>query len=174
MDSASKAVNRYKLPTEWRNDVIIHKARENMEERWQRRGPPIGEGGFGTVWLEVKQNETNKTRAVKEVKKVNHNLDYRRELLALVELSAPTYRDIFVEFYGWYQDRTFVYYAMEYFSLGDLDQYLSCGIHEDEASQITKQLLDGLSIMHENSFTHRDLKPKVRAQVQIRQYSITY
>lgn len=168
MDSASRAVNRYKLLTEWRNDIVVHKPRGNslskVEERWQRRGC-IGRGGFGTVWLEVKQDETNKTRAVKEVKKTastNHILDYRRELLALVELSAPTYRDIFAEFYGWYEDKTFVYYAMEYFSLGDLDQYLSAGIHEDEACQITNQVLDGLAIMHENSFTHRDLKPQAR------------
>ena len=50
---------------------------------------------------------------------------------------------------------------MEYVLYGDLDKHLSSGIMESGARQIASQLLDGLRIMHENGFTHRDLKPAV-------------
>lgn len=163
MDFDSEAIEQSKLLTEWRGDLTVHNT-NGTEQTWQRQRP-IGEGGFGTVWLEARHDEIKKKRAVKEVKRdtlVRFNIDYRRELLALVKLSASGFQDKFVEFYGWFQDRTFIYYAMEYFVLGDLDQHLACEIQEDAANQITHQILLGLAIMHKNSFTHRDLKPKAR------------
>jgi serine/threonine protein kinase len=52
---------------------------------------------------------------------------------------------------------------MEYFQHGDLHDYLSvtAPLPEAEAQQITSQILEGLSFMHDNSFAHRDLKPRV-------------
>ena len=51
---------------------------------------------------------------------------------------------------------------MEYLPHGDLSSFIKKGIPEEEIKLITIQLLEGLAIMHENSFTHRDLKPAVR------------
>ncbi|KAK2771850.1 calcium calmodulin-dependent protein kinase type 1b [Colletotrichum kahawae] len=48
---------------------------------------------------------------------------------------------------------------MEYVPHGDLQNYLSNPIPEDEARIITRQLTEGLHQMHMNGFTHRDLKP---------------
>ena len=52
---------------------------------------------------------------------------------------------------------------MEYFQHGDLQDYLSGAppLPEVEAQQITSQILEGLSFMHDNGFAHRDLKPRV-------------
>lgn len=55
---------------------------------------------------------------------------------------------------------------MEYLELGDLFMYLYKKgpvppLPEAEAKEITYQILDGLSMMHENGFAHRDLKPNV-------------
>lgn len=178
MDFRSDAIQRYRLLTEWRGDLIVHKNPHTIgtEETWQRQRS-IGQGGFGTVWLEARQEEPNQKRAVKEVKKptqtqtrVNHKFDYQRELLAWVKLSEPKFQEIFVEFYGWFQDRTFIYYAMEFFPFGDLDQHLDSRIDEDAASQIARQILVGLAIMHKYSVTHRDIKPKARLLNSIRFY----
>ncbi|KAF2498275.1 kinase-like protein [Lophium mytilinum] len=48
---------------------------------------------------------------------------------------------------------------MEYFPDGDLQSHLSSPLPEKEVQQITFQILEGLSFMHDNGFAHRDLKP---------------
>ena len=52
---------------------------------------------------------------------------------------------------------------MEYLEIGDLFEYLRGRdpLPEIEAREITYQVLDGLSMMHDNAFAHRDLKPSV-------------
>ncbi|OKP13338.1 Rho-GTPase-activating protein 5 [Penicillium subrubescens] len=51
---------------------------------------------------------------------------------------------------------------MEYLELGDLYQYLhdKPALPELEAKEIAFQILEGLEMMHENDFAHRDLKPR--------------
>jgi len=70
----------------------------------------------------------------------------------------------FAEFYGWYEDKAHYFLAMEYFEHGTLLDYmkdLSNPLPEDDAGEITKQLLQGVAIMHTNKYAHRDLKPSV-------------
>lgn len=52
---------------------------------------------------------------------------------------------------------------MEYLEAGDLATYLhgTPPLSETEAKDVSYQILDGLCMMHENGFAHRDLKPKV-------------
>ena len=70
---------------------------------------------------------------------------------------------VFVEFFGWLEDPDFVFLPMEYLTHGDLSSYITKGISEIDAKGICLQLLEGLEIMHEKSFTHRDLKPQVHS-----------
>jgi serine/threonine protein kinase len=68
-----------------------------------------------------------------------------------------------VQAYGWFQDAKSVFIAMEYFPLGDLQARMknSPPFGEEVTRQIVRQLLDGASLMHRNSYAHRDLKPAV-------------
>lgn len=52
---------------------------------------------------------------------------------------------------------------MEYFPMGDLQKYLDAHapLPENDTCQIICQVLRGLSVMHEEGFAHRDIKPKV-------------
>ena len=61
---------------------------------------------------------------------------------------------------------------MEFLELGDLHAYLHCKplLPEHEAKKITYQILDGLNLMHNNEFAHRDLKPKVSTYVTMVSY----
>jgi len=54
-----------------------------------------------------------------------------------------------------------VFLAMEYIGNGDLAQHIPSISTEDEVRQISRDLLFGLRIMHDEGFTHRDLKPQV-------------
>ena len=102
-----------------------------------------------------------KCRAIKEIRKGTQSaplpVDYRRELLALGRLSKR--EDLFVRFLGWYEDNRTVYLAMEYFEQGDLGRHLSAPLAEDEVRVISKQLLEGLAVLHSQNWAHRDLKP---------------
>ena len=66
-----------------------------------------------------------------------------------------------MQFLGWYESDDYIHIAMEYISHGDLRQYLKVKRSESEAKAITRQLLEGLSVIHQNGLAHRDLKPEV-------------
>ena len=51
---------------------------------------------------------------------------------------------------------------MEYISNGDLCNCLKVERSESEAKVITRQLLEGLVVIHQEGLAHRDLKPEVR------------
>jgi calcium/calmodulin-dependent protein kinase I len=52
---------------------------------------------------------------------------------------------------------------MEYMEYGDLNLYLEKPLPENEARYITLQVAEGLKLLHENGFAHRDLKPAVKS-----------
>jgi serine/threonine protein kinase len=143
---------------EYINDRARGIRNKRVEKRWDRRSF-LGSGGFGAVWLEIEQNNGAK-RAVKIIKK-NTLLDYRREILALAKFSKPQYQreEVFVEFFGWFDNSSDIILSMEYFELGDLQKHITEYIPEDEVKDITKDILRGLRIMHGENFAHRDLKP---------------
>jgi serine/threonine protein kinase len=72
------------------------------------------------------------------------------------------YSSHFVKTLGWYESKNHLYIAMTYYPLGDLMAYLDeNSVSEDGARQITIQILQGLSIMHQEGYAHRDIKPQV-------------
>ena len=78
-------------------------------------------------------------------------------------LSSLQYARCFVRSFGWYEDENDLYIAMEYLIHGDLHHYLrdEPALPELDAQQIAVQICEGLLMMHENGFAHRDLKPGV-------------
>lgn len=66
----------------------------------------------------------------------------------------------FVKFLGWFENDDLVFIAMEYFEKGTLDRFIGEDMTENDARVITVQLLEGLEIMHNEAFAHRDLKPQ--------------
>lgn len=157
------------------------------EEIWVRE-ECLGQGAFGIVHRERchEGERKDKVRAVKEIKKrvaAGEELDYTRELEAIVKFSNPRvcaqsvllvqsfelwancspltdqYSHCFVSSDGWYETEASVFISMEYLELRDLQRYLTEPLHESDAREITAQVLEGLQIMHENDFVHRDLKP---------------
>lgn len=128
--------------------------------RW-KNGTCLGHGASGIVWMQREEQAPEKCRAVKQIPKGTRSaplpVDYRRELLALGRLSKRD--DVFVHFLGWYEDNYSVYLAMEYFEQGDLARHLSSPLAEGEVKIITRQLLEGLAVLHSQNWAHRDLKP---------------
>ena len=67
-----------------------------------------------------------------------------------------------MRFFGWYESNDYVHIAMEYISHGHLRHYMEVERSESEAKDVTRQLLEGLLVIHQKGFAHRDLKPEVR------------
>ena len=63
---------------------------------------------------------------------------------------------------GWFESDDYVYIAMEYINHGHLRHYMEVERSESEAKAVTRQLLEGLFVIHQEGFAHRDLKPEVR------------
>ncbi|KAG0639771.1 kinase-like domain-containing protein [Tuber brumale] len=137
---------------------VVWRSKSQCEITKWDRSQLLGRGTFGTVWLE-KESRQGALRALKEMRKDVLGQDYNREILALVKLKK--YDKYFVQFFGWFEDPQCIYLAMEYIPLGDLDQcFRKKTFTEGRAKVLAWQLLQGLAIMHENGFTHRDLKPQ--------------
>lgn len=91
----------------------------------------------------------------------------------LIENKHP---DLFIRFFGWFEDKSFIYLAMEYIEHGDLGQYIkNCGpTAKSEAKEITTQILEGLVVLHDRGICHRDLKPQVsQRQSEVRNCTST-
>ncbi|RSL64900.1 hypothetical protein CEP53_003907 [Fusarium sp. AF-6] len=168
----SDLVRDSKINTEFLESCIrhvFHEAGQSLkqrlirrEERWVRQRY-LGQGAYGTVYLEKREDGgVEELRAVKELKKsvgAGQELDYARELEAIMKFSHPRYRHCFVSSRGWYEHQDSVFITMEFLELGDLQRYLTRPLPESQGQQITKQTLEGLGFMHDNGFIHRDLKP---------------
>ncbi|GAB7343239.1 hypothetical protein MBLNU457_1297t1 [Dothideomycetes sp. NU457] len=151
-----------RLPEADRAILVEHyRIHDSDPDAWTRKAL-LGRGAFGDVWLEENAAE-GKTRAVKTVVRRDHRPQrVNAEVLALVNLSQPRYRDHFGEFLGFLEDGDKISFFMEFFPKGDLRQHLPEGdtLSESQCKTIARQILRGVHVMHEQKFTHRDLKPE--------------
>ena len=66
-----------------------------------------------------------------------------------------------MEFLGWYEEAETLYIAMEYIEEGDLTKHVGTPLPQETVQTISKQILEGLKVMHQEGITHRDIKPAV-------------
>ncbi|KAM5370591.1 hypothetical protein ACJZ2D_008417 [Fusarium nematophilum] len=149
---------------------------ERRSEYWKRSGL-LGCGGCGAVYLETLEKPVGcrgkpscQMRAVKYVSPKSR-ASYPPELETIAKFSQrrspadalcrPQYSKYFVKMLGWYHQGENLCIAMEYFPLGDLQQYLKENgpMTDPDAQTVTSQILMGLNLMHLEKFAHRDIKP---------------
>ncbi|PUU76166.1 kinase-like domain-containing protein [Tuber borchii] len=165
MDMAqSDLVEWYKLETEFFQDHFRHtryvkekNTHKKVKEDWSNCGE-LGTGGFSVVYKQV-LGTTGRYRAVKTIdkKRLPPKLDYYRELLIMAILAKHPL--LFVEFLGWYENPETLYIAMEYLPEGDLTKHIGSPLPQATVQTISKQILEGLKVMHQKGIAHRDLKP---------------
>ncbi|CUS11445.1 unnamed protein product, partial [Tuber aestivum] len=65
----------------------------------------------------------------------------------------------FVQFLGCIEEPETLYIAMEYLEEGDLTKHTGTPLPQITVRNISKQILEGLQVMHQEGIAHRDLKP---------------
>ncbi|EAQ84484.1 predicted protein [Chaetomium globosum CBS 148.51] len=90
----------------------------------------IGHGASGVVRMEVLRTEISqepRLRAVKQMSKRQSNdgskWTYRDELAAIVKFSQPQFDPHFVSIFGWFDNESSIFIAMEYLPSGDLERF---------------------------------------------------
>ena len=58
-------------------------------------------------------------------------------------------------------DSKTLHIVMEYLEAGDLTNHISAPLPQETVQTISKQILEGLNVMHQEGITHRDIKPAV-------------
>ncbi|KAG0640225.1 kinase-like domain-containing protein [Tuber brumale] len=154
----SDLVESYRLNSEYDGNRIRYREypHRRLTENWTV-GEVLGRGGHSVV-CKHQEGATGRVRAVKSIVKSGYPF-HARELNIMAILNKLEYRSLFVEFLGWFEDGDRLYIAMEYFEQGDLRKHLNNPLPEEVVQRITKQVLKGLQVMHENGIAHRDLKP---------------
>ncbi|RPB00560.1 kinase-like protein, partial [Choiromyces venosus 120613-1] len=155
----------YRLETEFSPNHVRHtKHARGSSERSERvedwsQGEVLGYGAFGVVHKEL-ESKTGRCRAVRMIDKrrLPAQFDYSRELLVIAILAK--HKSLFVKFLGWFEDRNTLYITMEYLEKGDLGRYIGKPLEQEAVQKITKQVLEGLDVMHRKGIAHRDLKPE--------------
>ena len=129
-----------------------------------------GKGAFGTVYLA--QRDDGKYVAFKVVSLLGNAGD--RELQAITSYQSCPYSKFLLQIFDLVvdNDKDYFYYTMELADniLGiNSNEYKPCTLeailhHENrlnvaQTREIVYHLLDGLTVLHQNNFVHRDIKP---------------
>ncbi|KAJ5768902.1 kinase-like protein [Penicillium odoratum] len=98
-------------------------------------------------------------RVVKQILREDTSLDRcLTELRAMGRLSKEN--TLFVQFIGWFESSSHFYFAMEYCPLGDVAHCFPNPLSEAATRAIGRQVIEGLSRLHEIKIIHRDIKPQ--------------
>jgi len=118
----------------------------------------IGKGGTAQVFLAI-QISVGRTVAIKVLSsECSQDTNFSYQFLKEANCGVLNHPNI-ITIHDAGESNGHLYIAMEHLQGGDLKQKMLKGIEEDEVIRIISQIAEALSHAHNNSFTHRDIKP---------------
>ncbi|KAF2965462.1 hypothetical protein GQX73_g8117 [Xylaria multiplex] len=125
-------------------------------------GKPLGEGGFGRVYL-AREREHKFLCALKVLYKKKLETEYavlqvRRE----IEIQRNLWHPNILRLYGSFQDSTRIFLVLELAGQGALYKHLAKAewFPERKAAQYIAQIASALAYLHRRQVIHRDIKPE--------------
>ncbi|KAL4580650.1 hypothetical protein LXL04_016850 [Taraxacum kok-saghyz] len=128
-------------------------------KNWQK-GDFLGSGSFGTVYEGF--NEYGFFFAVKEVSLLDQGTQGKQSILQLEQeifLLSQIQHDNIVRYLGTDKDDGKLYIFLELVPKGSLaNLYQKYHLRDSQVSTYTRQILNGLSYLHDRNVVHRDIK----------------
>ncbi|XP_076372525.1 mitogen-activated protein kinase kinase kinase 4-like isoform X2 [Tachypleus tridentatus] len=142
-------------------DIHVQKAPIRIGARrvtfpWQR-GFKIGEGRFGKVYTAV-NNLTGELIAMKEINLQPNDHRAIKEAIDEIRTFEGIKHPNLIRYYGVEIHREEMLIFMEYCNEGSLESAAQLNIPESLVRKYTRQLLEAVSVLHDNGIVHRDIK----------------
>ncbi len=125
-------------------------------------GQKIGSGGFGHVFR-ARKRDNNKYVSIKIIDRqaIQASAILTQRIAAEIAIHGKLKHENIVKLYEVFEDRNFIYIAMELCVHGNLFKYFQAHFVDFgpvQVSCILKQLLLALQYLHGNKIVHRDVK----------------
>jgi len=141
--------------------VALMRATGSYIEKFYEVGRQIGSGAYGKVY-EGQSRLTGQKVAIKAIEKNRASpkeLRYiQRESAILTRVNHPNV----VTTYDVFEKGELYMFVMEFLPGGELFDMIAESTHfsEAQAADVMRQLMSGISYLHENGIVHRDIKPE--------------
>ncbi|KAG0313445.1 hypothetical protein BGZ99_008892 [Dissophora globulifera] len=122
----------------------------------------VGQGGFGEVFL-ARKIDTNELCALKRMSKRQlHLQDEVQHILTERDVLTATRSEWHVQLLYSFQDRDYVYLAMEFVQGGDVRTMLTARgvLREEDTKLYFAEMVLAIDALHQQGYIHRDLKPE--------------
>ncbi|KAM2966205.1 hypothetical protein FF1_026644 [Malus domestica] len=121
---------------------------------------PLGSGSYGTVYEGL--TDDGIFFAVKEVSLLDQGSQGKQSVIQLeqeISLLSQFEHDNIVQYLGTHKDETKIYIFLELVTKGSLAKlYQNYNLEDSQVSGYTRQILSGLTYLHERGVVHRDIK----------------
>lgn len=133
---------------------------EKLEDKYEL-GKELGRGGFSVV-RRAKNKLNGEEVAVKCINKKNLKKDELQLLTREINIMQKLRHKSIIQLMDIFETSTELFLVLELVSGGELfDQIVERGSYsEKDASDLIRQVLEGIDYMHRHGVVHRDLKPE--------------
>lgn len=140
----------------WR-DAIRSASRCNINDYYEIE-EQLGCGSYGTVHI-ARDRISGQKRAVKILKRSSSAKEIEFLYREMNILLSVHHRNI-VQTYDIFDEKETIYLVMDHVAGGDLAEYMNLHqrLAETQAREIIKQVLEGVSYLHQMNIVHRDIK----------------